>query len=177
MGLTDELIRCGAVKFGNFTLTSGKQSPYYVDVKMATSQPRVLREIAKGLKSRVGDAEGLAGVELGAVPILVALSLESGLPLSIIRKGERVHGTGKRIEGADVNGRRVLLVEDVTTTGKSVLEGVRVLREAGAQVTRVETVVDREEGGKESLAGQRVVLGALVTAKDLLALSARGTAP
>lgn len=177
MAIADDLVACGALKFGLFTLTSGKQSTYYVNVKMATSQPRLLKEIAQHLRQKIGSAEALAGVELGAVPILVALSLESGLPYAIIRKGERTHGTGQKIEGVPVSGKRVLLVEDVTTTGKSVLEAVKVLRTAGATVDRVETVVDRGEGASEALATVQVTLGALVPAQQLLALSAKGVAP
>lgn len=172
--LTDDLVACGALKFGDFTLTSGKKSKYYVDVKQATSVPRILGEIARQLKARVGDAEVLAGVELGAVPILVALALESGLPFAIVRKGERVHGTGKRIEGQPVKGRRVLVVEDVCTSGQSVRTAVELLRQDGARIERVETVVDRGEGATEALAEIRVRLGSLVSARDLLALSVGG---
>lgn len=168
MLLQKELVACGALRFGNFTLASGRQSSYYVDIKQASSRPDILRHIALGLKGRVGDAEVLAGVELGAVPILVALALESGLPFAIIRKQAKAHGTGNRIEGVSVEDRRVLLVEDVCTSGKSVLEGVKVLRAAGAVVDRVECVVDRGEGARQALAAEKVVLGSLVSAQDLL---------
>lgn len=175
MDLTQELVACGALRFGTFTLASGKTSSYYVDIKTASSQPRLLKAMAQSLRPTIGDAEVLAGVELGAVPILVALAIESGLPYVIIRKQAKAHGTGQRVEGAAVKGRRVLIVEDVTTTGKSVLEAVQLLRAEGAIVERVETVVDRGEGATEALAGRDVRLGALVSAPDLLALS-RGTA-
>jgi orotate phosphoribosyltransferase len=173
--LTQELVACGALRFGTFTLTSGKTSSYYVDIKAASSQPRLLKAMAQGLRPTVGDAEILAGVELGAVPILVALALECGLPYVIIRKQPKAHGTGKRIEGPDVRGKRILLIEDVTTTGKSVLEAVQLLRAEGAKVDRVETVVDRGEGATEALAAQKVRLGALVSAPELLALSRGAT--
>src|SRR5688572_12760874 len=119
-GLRDELVGCGAVKFGDFTLTSGKKSKYYVDVKQATTVPRILKQIADAIGQKVGGAEVLAGVELGAVPILVAVALVTNKPYAIIRKGERTHGTGKKIEGQPVKGKRVLIIEDVTTTGSSV---------------------------------------------------------
>jgi len=172
--LTAELVACGAVRFGSFTLTSGRQSPYYVDVKQATSRPRVLRLIAKEMAAKAKGYDVVAGVELGAVPILVAVGLEADLPMAIVRKGERTHGTGKRIEGSDVANKRVFLVEDVTTTGKSVLEGLRVLREAGANVDKVCSVVDRAEGATDALAAQQCRLEALVSAKELLAMSAKG---
>jgi orotate phosphoribosyltransferase len=173
--LTQELVACGALRFGTFTLTSGKTSSYYVDIKAASSQPRLLRAIAQELRPKIGEADLLAGVELGAIPILVALALESGLPYVIVRKQARAHGTGKRLEGPDVRGKRVLLVEDVTTTGKSVLEAVQLLRAEGARVDRVETVVDRGEGATEALAAQTVRLGALVSGPELLALSRGAT--
>lgn len=173
--LKDDLVACGAVKFGDFTLTSGKKSKYYVDVKQATTLPAILTKIADELRSRVGDADVLAGVELGAVPILVAVALASNKPYAIIRKGERAHGTGKRIEGQPVKGRRVLVIEDVTTSGGSVQKAVELLRAEGATVNRVETVVDRGEGATEALRALNVKLGALVSAQDLLAMSVGGT--
>lgn len=172
--LRDELVRCGAVKFGEFTLTSGQKSRYYVDVKQATTVPDVLRKIADALRARVGDAQVLAGVELGAVPIVAAVALSTDLPYAIIRKEERTHGTGKQIEGQPVAGKRVLLLEDVTTTGASVVRAVDVLRQAGAIIARVETVVDRGEGASEALANLNVRLGSLVTARELLAMSVGG---
>lgn len=173
--LRDELVRCGAVKFGEFTLTSGKKSRYYVDVKQATTVPAILQKIAEALKARVGDAQVLAGVELGAVPVVVAAALATGLPYAILRKGERTHGTGKQIEGQPVQGKRVLLLEDVTTTGASVARAVETLRQAGALVSRVEAVVDRGEGASETLAKLNVRLESLVSAQELLALSVGGS--
>jgi orotate phosphoribosyltransferase len=172
--LRDELVGCGALKFGDFTLTSGKKSKYYVDVKQATTIPRILKQIADSIGAKVGDAEVLAGVELGAVPILVAVALATNKPYAIIRKGERTHGTGKKIEGQSVKGKRVLIIEDVTTTGSSVVKAVELLRQEGAQVGRVETVVDRGEGGSEALRALDVRLGSLVSSQDLLAMSAGG---
>lgn len=174
MTLQEDLVACGAVSFGEFTLTSGKESPYYVDVKAATSRPQVLRKIAQALKPRVGTAQVLAGIELGAVPVLAAVSLETNLPYAIVRKGERTHGMGKKIEGYPVRGQQVLVLEDVTTTGKSVLEVVRTLRAEGALVDRVEAVVDRGEGAGEVLGREGVVLHSLVSSKDLLQLANGG---
>lgn len=172
--LKDELVACGAVKFGDFTLTSGKKSKYYVDVKQASTIPRILRLIADMMKTKLGDAQMLAGVELGAVPILAAAALASNLPYAIIRKGDRAHGTGKKVEGQSVAGKRVVIIEDVTTTGGSVAAAVEVLRAEGATVARVETVVDRGEGATEALRAKGVSLGALVSSQDLLAMSAAG---
>ncbi len=172
--LAEALTACGAVKFGEFTLTSGAKSPYYVDVKLAMTDPATLRVIADAFSevaAKRGPFDAVAGMELGAVPLATAVSLATGLPMLIIRKGGRQHGTGKRIEGRDPEGKRVLVVEDVTTSGGSTVEAVKVLRDAGATVEHAAVVVDRQSGGKDALAEIEVGLDALVTAAELLDLS------
>ena len=166
--LRDDLIKCGAVKFGDFTLTSGKKSKYYVDIKQASTDPWVLKEIARLIAERIGGEERIAGVELGAVPIAAAASLASEIPFLIIRKGDRKHGTGKKVEGKFAPGEKVLMVEDVVTTAGSSIEGINTLREAGLVVERVITVVDRQEGGSQALDSYGVSLESLVTAAELL---------
>ncbi|MCI4324448.1 MAG: orotate phosphoribosyltransferase [Thermoplasmata archaeon] len=165
--LAKDLLESGAVRFGTFTLTSGQTSDLYVDVKRATTDPERLRRIAERLVARVGDAERLAGMELGAVPILVALALASHRPYAIVRKAGRSHGTGQRVEGEIPTGARVLVVEDVTTTGGSVAETVELLRAAGGVVDRVVCVVDREQGATERLATLGVRLDPLITLSEL----------
>ncbi len=170
--VAQSLLACGAVRFGDFTLTSGAKSRYYVDVKAAMTDPKTLRGIAKAMSEiarKTGPFDAVAGMELGAVPLATAVSLESGLPLLIIRKGERTHGTGKRIEGRDPKGQRVFVVEDVTTSGGSTVEAVKVLRGAGATVTHACVVVDRESGGPAALAAVTVKLHPLVSVSELLA--------
>ena len=169
--IAEHLLACGALKFGDFTLTSGAKSPYYVDVKAAMTDPETLRVIAHGmaqLAARNGPFGAVAGMELGAVPLATAVSLESNLPLLIIRKGERKHGTGKRIEGRDPKGLNVFVVEDVTTSGKSTLEAVEILRAAGANVSYACVVVDRESGAVKALADAKVHLDALANVSQLL---------
>jgi orotate phosphoribosyltransferase len=169
--IAESLLACGAVKFGDFTLTSGAKSPYYVDVKAASTDPATLKAIAHRmaqLAARNGPFHAVAGMELGAVPLATAVSLEANLPMLIIRKGERKHGTGKRIEGRDAKGLRVFVVEDVTTSGKSTLEAVAVLRAAGATVAYACVVVDRESGAIKALADEKVHLDALASVSELL---------
>jgi orotate phosphoribosyltransferase len=172
MSVAQSLLACGAVRFGDFTLTSGAKSRYYVDVKAASTDPRTLRGIAQAMAAvarRAGPFDAVAGMELGAVPIATAVSLESGLPLLIVRKGERQHGTGKRIEGRDPAGLRVFVVEDVTTSGGSTVEAVKALRAAGAAVAHACVVVDREAGAVAALASLDVKLHPLVSVSELLA--------
>lgn len=166
------LLACGAVRFGDFTLTSGAKSRYYVDVKVALTDPSTLRLIGKAMAhiaAQQGPFDAVAGMELGAVPLATAVSLETGLPLLIVRKGERKHGTGKRIEGRDVQGLKVFVVEDVTTSGGSTVECVKVLRDAGARIAHAAVVVDRESGAAKALAAEQVKLHPVVQVSELLA--------
>ena len=165
--LKEKLEECGAVKYGEFTLTSGKKSKYYVDIKKASTNPGILKEIVEKMEEEV-DGTKIAGMELGAVPLAAALSLETDTPFLMIRKKKKGHGTGGRIEGELGKGEKVVVVEDVTTTGGSSIETVEVLRDAGAIVDKVLVVVDREEGAKEALEDIDVELVPLVTASELL---------
>lgn len=166
--LRDALIACGAVRFGNFMLASGAKSPYYVDIKKASTDPKVLRLMGEGLATHVGTAQRIAGMELGAVPLAAATSLASGVPFLMVRKKVKEHGTAGRIEGPFAAGDEVLVVEDVTTSGGSSVEAVKALREAGLKVTKVVSVVDRDAGAAKAFADLGVAFESLVTAADLL---------
>ncbi|HMA04613.1 MAG TPA: orotate phosphoribosyltransferase [Methanomicrobiales archaeon] len=157
----------GAVRHGDFLLASGARSRVYVDIKSALTEPGVLSVLALEIAGR-GSFEAVAGVAVGGIPIAVAVSLAAEKPYAIVRSGEKDHGTGGRIIG-DVAGRSTLLVEDVTTTGGSVLAAVRLLRAAGARIDTVVTIVDREEGAAGALAAEGVTLVSLVTLAELLA--------
>lgn len=168
MTLKDSLLSCGAVKFGDFTLASGAKSSYYVDIKKASGRPDVLRLIGDAIRPLAGGHTAIAGMELGAVPIAVAASLATGLPFLIVRKQAKAYGTGSRLEGDVPKGARVLVVEDVTTTGGSSAEAIQVLREAGYVVDTCVTVVDREQGATDKFAQMGVKLAPLVRVSELL---------
>lgn len=161
------LLEAGAVRFGHFVLTSGQESDVYVDIKQVWTRPERLRVIGRALARRVGPADLLAGMELGAVPLVVAVALELGLPYVVVRKPGRAHGTGRRYEGEVPPHGRVVVLEDVTTTGGSLADTIEVLRSAGGQVERALTVVDREQGGRERLRGLGVELEALAVLSEL----------
>jgi orotate phosphoribosyltransferase len=161
---------CGAVQFGAFTLASGKASDYYVDIKRAATRPDLLREIARRMAGHVKGYDRIAGVELGAVPIAAAVSLESDVPYVIVRKEAKEHGTKRAVEGELRVGDRVAFVEDVVTTAGTLRKAVESLRAAGAVVDRAVAVVDREEGGADSLRSAGVELISLLTARDLRTL-------
>jgi orotate phosphoribosyltransferase len=166
--LIQQLKDCGAIKFGRFVLTSGALSDYYIDIKKASTEPKTLRLIAQEMSSYTKGYDMLAGMELGAVPLVVALALETDIPYVIIRKEKREHGTGKQIEGGDVKGKSVLIVEDVTTSGGSVVKTIQILRENQAVVEKVLTVVDREAGAKETLKKLEVQFIPLVSVSEIL---------
>jgi orotate phosphoribosyltransferase len=167
MNLIESLKECGALKFGDFVLASGKKSNYYVDIKKASTSPTILKKIAELMANQV-EEDRIAGMELGAVPIAVALSLETNKPCLIIRKETKAHGTQKRIEGEFNKGETVVVVDDVTTTGGSLVQSVLVLRSEGLTVEKVLTVVDREEGGREAVEETGVEFIPLVSASTLL---------
>lgn len=166
--LINALRDADAVKYGEFELSHGGTSEYYVDKYVFETNPRCLRLIAEAFAERVGGAT-LAGVALGAVPLVAVTSVETGTPYVIARKETKEYGTGNRIEGELKDGEEVVVLEDIATTGQSAVDAVEALRDAGAVVNRVLVVVDREEGARETLESHDVAFESLLTAEDLLA--------
>jgi orotate phosphoribosyltransferase len=166
--LIDALRDADAVQYGEFELSHGGTSDYYVDKYLFETNPRCLELIAEAFANEI-DEPKLAGVALGAVPLVSVTAVETGQPYVIARKQAKEYGTGNRIEGRLEEGEEVVVLEDIATTGTSAVEAVEALREAGAVVNRVLVVVDREEGAAEKLAAHDLELDALVTASELLA--------
>ncbi|WP_393971500.1 orotate phosphoribosyltransferase [Oxyplasma meridianum] len=164
--IKDTLLKCGAIKTGDFTLTSGKKSKYYVDIKESATDPAILAEIAAKFASLI-KSEIIGGMELGAVPLTVATALETGKRYVIIRK-ERSHGTKKLLIGTFKPGEIIDLLEDVVTTGGSVLKAAQTLRDAGAVVERSICVVDREEGAWDMLKENGIELISMVKISEIL---------
>lgn len=150
MDLVEMLKEVKALKFGEFTLSSGKKSNVYVDIKTACTHPKVLKKIAELMANKLKGIEfdRIACIELGGVPLAVALSLETGKPYAIFRKEKKGYGLGGDLIGEIKVGERVVVVEDVTTTGKSAFSVVKRVEERGGRVVAVLTVVDREEGAE-----------------------------
>ncbi len=164
------LLDVGALKFGRFELSSGKISDYYVDVKEASTHPEVLDAMTDALAGLLPeDAEVVAGPELGAVPLVAVLSVKTGVPMAVIRKKEKGYGTGGRLIG-DAEGKSVVVVDDVATTGGSLLEAAEVVREEGGEVNVAVVVVDRREGAEEALKEAGIELRSVLTADDLRGL-------
>ena len=164
--LRDLLVRYRAIEFGDSTLASGAKSTFYIDVKSAVTHPDLLAAVASGV-AKTYDFDIIAGVAVGGVPLAVAVSMMSKKPYAIIRSSEKGHGKKNLIIG-DVQGKNVLLIEDVTTSGGSALYGIEVLRSAGARADRVVTVVDREQGAGQMLKDHGVEIIPLVRVSELL---------
>jgi len=153
---------------GEFTLRSGAVSHEYFDKYLFESDPALLHLIADALATLVpDDVDALAGLELGGVPLATMLSQVTGVPAVFVRKEAKTYGTCRLAEGGDVDGRRLLIVEDVVTSGGAVLDAARDLRSRGALVERVVCVIDRESGGPENLASEGLTLAALYTMSEL----------
>lgn len=157
-----------AVQYGEFELSHGGTSDYYVDKYLFETDPHCLELIAESFADKI-DESRLAGVALGAVPLVAVTAVETDLSYVIARKKAKEYGTAKRIEGRLTEGEEVVVLEDIATTGNSAIDAVEALRAAGAEVNRVLVVVDREEGASDRLAEHDLELDALVTASELLA--------
>ena len=166
----DALGGCGAIMYGDFELASGAHSNYYIDIKRAVTDPRTMRFICKQMSVLVKrlHVNKIAGVELGGVPLASIVSVETELPMLIVRKAVKEYGTKSQFVGDSNAGDRVVMIEDVTTSGGSVINAINVIRETGATVKYVISVVDREEAAKKRLNEIGVELLSLVTASDLL---------
>jgi orotate phosphoribosyltransferase len=155
---------------GDFVLRSGRRSRFYLDKYLFETQPGLLRDIAAGLAEKLPayrPFDLLAGPELGAVALVTALALESGTPFVIVRKGAKGYGTDKAMEGRAEAGQRVVMVEDVVTSGGAALQAADKLREAGLEVAALLCVVDREEGGREQIEAAGLSFDPLFTATSL----------
>jgi orotate phosphoribosyltransferase len=158
------LNRIGALKFGAFRLTSGKMSPYYIDLRIVPSFPDAFREVCNFyvdfIRYNVGtkNFERVAGIPVAGIPFAALIAYGLKKPFLYVRKGARLHGRERRIEGVIAPGDRVLLVDDLITTGLSLHSAAKAMVAEGGVVTDAVVLLDRQEGGKERLAkgGTRV---------------------
>jgi orotate phosphoribosyltransferase len=167
--LVEMLKETGAVKFGDFTLSSGRKSKYYVDKYVFETNPLCLEAIGERIARLIPPGtQKLAGIEIGSIPLAAIASVKSGMPFVIVRKEKKGYGTNKLIEGVYQKGEKAFVVEDVVTTAKGALGAIHTLRDAGLVVDSIVCVVDREEGGRESLEQEGVRVTSLVKASELL---------
>ena len=152
------LFRSGCIKFGTFTIKSGAQSPYYIDMARLLASPKELCTIADAAAEKIRDLmtteriDKLASIELKGALIVPSIACRVDLPCVIVRKEAKAYGVTGRIAGADIDkGDNILFFDDVVSEGLSKIEGVKPLQELGANVQHLLVVVNREQGGKENL--------------------------
>ncbi|MEN9521294.1 MAG: orotate phosphoribosyltransferase [Cyanobacteriota bacterium] len=161
--LAKEIYQISNIK-GNFTLRSQQQTTEYFDKYLFEAQPKLLLEIARQLVTLIPEnIDILAGLEMGGIPIATAVSLQTGIPLVFVRKKAKTYGTCKLAEGGEVKNKRILIVEDVVTSGGAAIEAVSQLRELGATIEQAVCVIDRESFGAENLKNIGVKLMPLFT--------------
>jgi len=149
---------------GEFGLRSGASSDEYFDKYLFESDPKLLREIARALVQLLPEqVDAVAGLELGGVPLATVVSQLSGLPALFVRKQAKTYGTCRLAEGGEVAGRRLVVIEDVITTGGQAVASCRALRERGAEIAAVLCVLDRESGGATNIAAEGLELRSAFT--------------
>jgi len=170
-----DLVKADAVFHGDFTLSSGKKASYYVDMRKLTLDHRAAPAIGRIMLDLIRDLDGVVavgGLTLGADPIANAVlheSVRAGTPLDafVVRKEPKDHGRGRQIEGAEVAGKRVVVVEDTSTTGQSALKAVEALRREGAEVVAVAVIVDRRTGAQAAVEAEGLQWLAAIDLDDL----------
>jgi orotate phosphoribosyltransferase len=168
------LNRIGALKFGAFKLTSGKMSPYYIDLRIVPSFPDAFQKIcdftAKLVKSEIGtdNFERIVGVPVAGMPIASVVAFTLKKPFLYVRRGARLHGRGRRIEGIIAPGNRVLLVDDLITTGLSFQKAAKSITAEGGVVNDAVVLIDRQEGGKKRLEKSGIKLHALLSVTEIV---------
>lgn len=167
------LLELEALKFGSFTLTSGRVSPYYIDLRILPSYPAILDRISEMYLEVIRNEIPLedykiAGIPTAGLPLATAVSIKARRPLIYVRDTPKLHGRMKMIEGVLEEGDSVILVDDLVTTGKSLLRAARTIRESGGVVEHAVVLIDREEGGTGNLKANGVILHSVIKITELL---------
>ena len=157
-----------AVLHGEFTLRSGRKSSWYIDKYLFTTRPEILTSLGEMFSERIPESTTLlAGAELGGVPLVTTAAMASNLPCIFIRNQKKEYGTSRQLEGVLTSDDRVVIVEDVATTGGQVLEAAATIQESGATVEAIIAVIDRCEGAKENIESAGYQFESLFTTQDL----------
>ncbi len=164
------LYEIGAIKFGDFTLKSGNKSTIYLDLRQIISYPEVLRAVAETIWQQVNGypVDVICGVPYTALPIATCIALKQDLPMVMRRKEPKDYGTKQRIEGAFKTGQHCLIIEDIITTGSSILETAEDIEVAGLKIKHIGVLINREQGGVENLQKHHYSVHAAFTLKEVL---------
>ena len=151
--LIHSLYKIGAVQFGEFTLKSGKTSPIYINLRKIISYPEIMRTVANAMWEKITACQFdlICGVPYTALPIATCMSLDHNVPMIMRRKEKKDYGTKQMVEGVFKQGQRCLVIEDVVTTGSSIVETTDELKNAGLVINDVVALLDREQGGRKNL--------------------------
>ncbi len=153
---------------GDFTLRSGKKSKYYLDKYLFETCPDILAALGEAFAKHMDGSETLiAGAELGGVALAAATAMHTGKNWIIVRNSKKGYGTGKLVEGVLNKGDVVILVEDIATTGGQVLEAAKVIRDTGAEVSKIVCVIDRKQGARENIESAGYTFESILTKDDL----------
>jgi orotate phosphoribosyltransferase len=160
----------GAIKFGKFRLTSGLESPIYIDLRVAISHPSIYKQLVNAMVNLLNnrDVDLIAGIETASIPWASMIAYELGKGLVYVRKEAKEHGTSRLVEGDLKPGARVIVIDDVVTTGSSIVRAIRILREQGGSVIGAAAFVDREQGGLEVIRREGVDAVALLSITSIL---------
>jgi orotate phosphoribosyltransferase len=173
VGICNILNKIGALQFGAFKLTSGKMSPYYIDLRIVPSFPDAFQKVSDFfvdfIKDEVGtkNFERIAGIPIAGIPFASTVAYNLQKPFIYVRKGVRLHGRQRRIEGILAPGDRVLLIDDLITTGLSLKKSAKAITAEGGVVTDAVVLLDREEGGKKTLEKSGIKLHSLINISEI----------
>ncbi|RDJ32359.1 MAG: orotate phosphoribosyltransferase [Crenarchaeota archaeon] len=167
------LFQKGSIKFGDFTLASGKKSSYYIDLRVVPSFPHQFRKMVKYLQNQIIEKTGLenfdslVSVPTGGLIIASALAIETVKPLIYVRTKPKDYGTSKSVEGYFEKGMKVLMIDDVATTGGSVINGIKSLKQEGLEISDTYVIINRMEGATEALRDEGVKMHQLTDIMEI----------
>jgi len=162
------------IRFGDFTLASGKKSPYYIDLRLVASYPHEFRKMIKHLQNLIAEDIGfenfhsLVSVPTGGLVIASSLATEIVKPLIYVRNNPKDHGTGKSIEGVTCQDMKLLMIDDVATSGGSIINAIKIIKDEKMVVSDAYVIIDRLEGATQSLEKEGVKLHSLLNIKDIV---------